>query len=72
MDSNDLLEKELDGLTADIALLEEDLLRQIDGLAKAIPDVYAGYASMVRTLVTNAMQVLKPSAKTANRGCSYA
>lgn len=67
MDSIDLLNNDLDALSADIAQLENGLIEQIDKLATAIPEIYAGYASMVRTLVTSAMQVISPSQRSANR-----
>ncbi len=66
MDSIDSLNVQLDSLTSDVSQMENALLDQIDGLAKAIPEIYAGYASLVRTMVNSTMQILKPSNKSAN------
>ncbi len=65
MDSINALNSQLEVLTTDISQIEKVLIDQIDGLAKAIPEIYAGYASLVRTMVNSAMQVIKPSDKTA-------
>ncbi|MDE7410152.1 MAG: hypothetical protein K2N09_09045 [Muribaculaceae bacterium] len=67
MDSLKRLETELDSLVADMHQTEGVLLMQIDQLADEIPEIYAGYASMVRTLVTSAMDMMKPGSKAANR-----
>ncbi len=65
MDSINALNSQLEVLTTDISQIEKVLIDQIDGLAKAIPEIYAGYASLIRTMVNSAMQVIKPSDKTA-------
>ncbi|MDE5586249.1 MAG: hypothetical protein K2I92_07895, partial [Muribaculaceae bacterium] len=67
MDSLNIMETELDSLVADMQQTEGALLLQIDQLAEQIPEIYAGYASMVRTLVTSAMDMMKPGSKAANR-----
>ena len=67
MDSLTVMETELDSLVADMQQTEGALLQQIDQLAEEIPEIYAGYASMVRTLVTTAMNLMKPGSRAANR-----
>lgn len=67
MDSIDSLNIELDALSSDVSQIENVLLGQIDVLAKAIPEIYACYASMVRSLVKSAMQIIQPGNKSANR-----
>ena len=67
MDSLKVMETELDSLAADMQQSEEELLLQIDNLADVIPEIYAGYASMVRTLVSSAMNLMKPGNKNANK-----
>ncbi|MDE6478802.1 MAG: hypothetical protein K2L45_00920 [Muribaculaceae bacterium] len=67
MNSLKSMETELDSLVADMQQTEGTLLLQIDQLAEEIPEIYAGYASMVRTLVTSAMDMMKPGSKVANK-----
>lgn len=67
MDSLKIMESELDSLVADMQQTDGILLQQVDQLAEEIPEIYAGYASMVRTLVTSAMNMMKPGRKSANR-----
>ena len=67
VDSLNKMETELDSLVADMQQTEGTLLLQIDQLGKEIPEIYAGYASMVRTLVTSAMNLMKPGSKSTNR-----
>ncbi len=62
-----VMENELDSLVADMQQTEGALLVQIDQLANEIPEIYAGYASMVRTLVTYTMNLMRPGSKSANR-----
>lgn len=61
------IQTSLDSLALDLEKFEEQLMPQLDSLAKAIPEIYAGYASMVRTLVSTTLQVCKPNAKTSSR-----
>ena len=67
IDSLKIMETELDSLVADMQQTEGELLMQIDNLAEEIPEIYAGYASMVRTLVTSAMNLMKPGSRSANK-----
>lgn len=60
------INRELDALSTELSQYESVLVGQIDGLANAIPEIYSGYASMVRSLVNSAMQILKPGQKSAN------
>lgn len=57
----------LDRLAADIEGLEKELLPQLDLLAERIPELYGGYASMVREIMQTSLSVLRPKSSTASK-----
>lgn len=61
------IQKNLDSLSLDLQEFENKLIPQLDGLAKAIPEIYEGYATMVRTLVNSTMDLFKPKGRTGSR-----
>ena len=67
MDTIETLDQELNSFSQDLAQVEGQLIAQVDTLAAEIPEIYSGYASMVRTLVDSAMRMIKPNNRTANK-----
>lgn len=68
METNDNpIQESLDSLTSDLRKFESELLPQIDELAKALPEIYAGYASAVRNIVETTLKLVNPKHQTKNR-----
>lgn len=66
--TNDNLDnKALDELSLNIKEIEKELMPQLDMLAEKIPEIYNGYASMVRTLVDTTLDFVSVSKKTGDR-----
>lgn len=63
----DSIQTNLDSLAIDLKKFENELLPQIEGLAEAIPEIYAKYASVVRNLVNTTLDLFKPSQETGNK-----
>ena len=61
------MERELELLSKELQCSEEELLPQIDGLAKAIPEIYKGYASMVREIVGSTLSLFKSGSRAVSR-----
>ncbi len=60
-------EKNLELLADDVQRLEKQLLPQLDLLAEKIPEIYGGYASMVREIINVSLSVLNPRSATASK-----
>ena len=56
MDTSIADENIINSLTGDIHKLEEQILPQLDELGKKIPELYKGYANLVRTTVTESVR----------------
>ena len=65
MDSNlESINQELNALSGDLKAFEGQLMPQLDELARTIPEIYSGYASMVHDLVDNTLTLFNTSNRT--------
>lgn len=61
------LQQDLDALSGDLRDIESLLKLQLDNLAESMPEIYSGYASMVRQITDATLNMFNTSSKTASK-----